>query len=140
MGRFRQRRYNKEDRSYVEFVVQGDKKFFDIAKYSNYDQSEVLLEGKFRVVGVDTISAKDIIAKQTQTFSEIEQANPSRFESFTSKKRQRNGEDTETGVTKLAEQWDIEVFYKGKEMSYYEIVAKEEKNIQQTDCYNRAGD
>lgn len=117
----------EEEHSYVEFVVQGDKKFFDIAKYSNYDQSEVLLEGKFRVVGVDTISAKDIIAKQTQTFSEIEQANPSRFEAFTSKKGKAMVRDTETGVTKLAEQWDIEVFYKGKEMSYYEIVAKEEK-------------
>lgn len=117
----------EEEHSYVEFVVQGDKKFFDIAKYSNYDQSEVLLEGKFRVVGVDTISAKDIIAKQTQTFSEIEQANPSRFEAFTSKKGKAMVRDTETGATKLAEQWDIEVFYKGKEMSYYEIVAKEEK-------------
>ena len=94
--------YSKYDDKYlgiVEYRIVGEKKSLDISDYSDFDQKESLVKGKFKVLSVDKSEYKPPEAK---TFEQAAKDNPSlkdRYEEFTSKKGNPMVRDNETGTT-----------------------------------------
>lgn len=68
----------------IVYEIQGKKKHLDISTYSEYDQQESLIYGKFRVISVKQDFVEQTILKET--FEEALEKYPQKFEFFTSKK------------------------------------------------------
>ena len=78
----------------VEYIIKGNKKHLDIAAYSEFDQQESLVKGKFKVTAVEKIEYKE---PKIQTWDEV--ADAGGYERFTSKKGNPMVRDLGTGQT-----------------------------------------
>lgn len=119
--------YSSHDDKYlgmVEYRIVGEKKALDISSYSEYDQQESLVKGKFKVLSVDKSEFKP---PESKTFEQAVKDNPSlkdRYEEFTSKKGNSMVRDNETGQTYTKDKFfGRMVYYNGN------MIPKEEYDI-----------
>lgn len=119
--------YSSHDDKYlgmVEYRIVGEKKALDISSYSEYDQQESLVKGKFKVLSVDK---SEFNPPESKTFEQAVKDNPSlkdRYEEFTSKKGNSMVRDNETGQTYTKDKFfGRMVYYNGN------MIPKEEYDI-----------
>ena len=105
----------------TEYRIVGGKKQLDISQYSEFDQKESLVQGKFKVLDVKKIQYTPPKAK---TFEQATKENPSlkdRYTEFTSKKGNPTVRDNETGQTFPKRKFDDMVYHNGKMMDRNEF-------------------
>lgn len=107
----------------IVYEILGQKRHFDIAPFSPYDQQESLVFGKFKVLDIIQPSRQGTISKQT--FDEAVQSYPDLFKFFTSKKGtpmvEYNGKTFPVGSAK---HW---TFYNGTKDNWSLIAQYEEE-------------
>lgn len=105
----------------VEYHIVGGKKALDVSKYSDFDQKESLVKGKFKVLSVDKTEYKP---PERKTFEQAAKENPSlknRYEEFTSKKGNAMVRDNETGTSYTKDKFGKMVYHGGKMISDHEF-------------------
>lgn len=98
----------------TEYRIVGDKKALNIEEYSEFDQQERLVQGKFRVKSVHEVK---FTPDNGLTIAEAVKQDPTaaeRFVSFTSKKGKPMVRDTKTGYTYTDAQTHQKVLFEGK--------------------------
>ena len=124
--------YNDTYKGMTEYRIVGKKKALDISDYSNFDQKESLVQGKFKVISVDK---KEYIPKPAKTIEQATNENQipkERFQNFTSKKGNAMVRDTETGITYTKDKFGTLVYYNGEVMpklKYEDIVYYQSLNF-----------
>lgn len=109
--------YSKHDDRYLgmtEYRIVGDKKSLDISKYSEYDQQESLIKGKFKVVGKEEVKYQP---PKKIGFDEAVKDNPGlkdNYSEFTSKKGNLMIRDNQNGQTYTKAQFERLVYHNGK--------------------------
>lgn len=105
----------------VEYHIVGGKKALDVSEYSDFDQKESLVKGKFKVLSVDKTEYKP---PERKTFEQAAKENPSlknRYEEFTSKKGNAMVRDNETGTSYTKDKFGKMVYHGGKMISDHEF-------------------
>ena len=98
----------------VEYRIVGEKKALNIEEYSEFDQQERLVQGKFRVKSVQEVK---FTPDNGVTIAEAVKQDPAvaeRFVSFTSKKGKPMVRDTKTGNTYTEAQTRQKVLFEDK--------------------------
>ncbi len=123
----RDKLYSTYDDSYLgmtEYRIVGNKKSLDISNYSEYDQQESLVKGKFKVVGKEEIRYQP---PKKIRFDEAVKDNPelkNNYSEFTSKNGNLMMRDNQTGQTYSQSQFDRLVYHNGKMIKETEFDTK----------------
>lgn len=103
------------------YEIIGDKKHLNIAEYSEFNQAESLVSGKFKVLSIE--QEKIVRTVKKQTFEEAVKDFPDKFEFFTSKKGNEMVKINEQKTAVTLEKAKREVYYNG-ETNNYEYLSK----------------
>lgn len=98
----------------TEYHITGNKKALDVDEYSNFDQQESLVQGKFKVKSVEKTEFKPPKAQSIDDAMKEHKELQERYSEFTSKKGNPMIRDNETGKTYTPAQFGRNVYYNGE--------------------------
>lgn len=116
----------------TEYRILGQKKHLDISEYSNFDQQESLVQGRFKVVSRKEIAYQPPKKVSMEEAMSADESLKNRFQNGISRKGNEIVKDTETGVGYARSTFNNMLYLNGKPASlseYSEYVFEKQRKF-----------